>query len=110
MDKPMYKSLTVQGGGMGSVGAALLLIGEPLSKGIHPDVLQWIGYVFVIFGALCYLIGERRSRGNLIMQTRGLNEKITDLQRSVQTQSADIKSINNCDNENKTNIDIIKKE
>jgi hypothetical protein len=65
-DKSLLGSLTNQGSFTSVIGALLLLVGEPLSKGIKPEPVQLIGYGILFAGIIMYQIGNRRARGKVI--------------------------------------------
>jgi len=73
VDKPMYKSLTNQSTIPGTVGMALLLVGEPLTKGVPMDWTQWVGVCLVLVALPMYVVGNRRARGKVITQLGELN-------------------------------------
>lgn len=81
-DKPTLASLTNRGSILGTLGAALLLIGEPMLKGIKPEPIVLIGYACVLIGVLAYAIGNRRSRGKLI----AVNQAILDIKVKEQSE------------------------
>jgi len=83
VDKPMYKSLTNQSTIPGTIGAILLMLGEPLSKGVVLSPLQWVGYILVLVALPMYVVGSRRARGKIISQLVTQNVQLTELNNNV---------------------------
>jgi len=78
MDKPFFSSLTNQGSVTGVIGAILLTVGEPLSRGIKPEPVQLIGYGILFAGVCMYLIGNRRAQGKVIKGVNELNSQLVE--------------------------------
>jgi hypothetical protein len=66
MDKPILSSMMNQGSILGVIGAALMLVGEPLLNKEITSVWEIVGICAILIGTLMWSIGFRRVKGNAL--------------------------------------------